>query len=176
MRRITHKPKPLILCILDGWGIAQDSPGNAITRANCENFNNLWFSFPHTFLIASGQSVGLPEGHVGDSEVGHTNLGAGRIVFQDLLRVNTAIADGSFFENEAFLKAIKHIGIYGSKIHLIGLVGLGSVHSDIEHLYALLSLLKREAVSPDRVKLHLFTDGRDSPPTSAKIYFSQLQN
>src|SRR3989344_526980 len=176
MRRITHKPKPLILCILDGWGIAQDSPGNAITRANCENFINLWFSFPHTFLIASGQSVGLPEGHVGDSEVGHTNLGAGRIVFQDLLRVNTAIADGSFFENEAFLKAIKHIGIYDSKVHLIGLVGLGSVHSDIEHLYALLSLLKREAVSPDRVKLHLFTDGRDSPPTSAKIYFSQLQN
>ena len=97
MQKIYRKPKPLILCILDGWGIAQDNPGNAITQANCTNFNGLWFSFPHTFLITSGQSVGLPQGQVGNSEVGHINLGAGRIVFQDLLRINMAIADGSFF-------------------------------------------------------------------------------
>ena len=102
MQKIYRRPKPIILCILDGWGIAQDNPGNAITQANCTNFNDLWFSFPHTFLISSGQSVGLPQGQVGNSEVGHINLGAGRIVFQDLLRINMAIADGSFFENAAF--------------------------------------------------------------------------
>jgi len=175
MLKFSQKPKPLILCILDGWGIAQDSPGNAITTANCENFNRLWFSYPHTLLVTSGQSVGLPEGQVGNSEVGHINLGSGRIVFQDLLRINASIADGTFFENKAFLKAIAHIRTFDSNIHLIGLVGLGAVHSEIEHLYALLSLLQKENISSSRVKLHLFTDGRDSPPTSAKIYINQLQ-
>jgi len=175
MQKIYRRPKPIILCILDGWGIAQDNPGNAITQANCTNFNDLWFSFPHTFLISSGQSVGLPQGQVGNSEVGHINLGAGRIVFQDLLRINMAIADGSFFENAAFLKVINHIRQYNSKINLVGLVGLGTVHSDAEHLYALLALLKRAGISASQVKLHLFTDGRDSPPTSAKIYLSDLE-
>src|SRR3990167_4709641 len=103
MLKLTTKPKPLVLCILDGWGLASDNPGNAITRAPATNFNSLWFSFPHTLLVANGQAVGLPEGQVGNSEVGHLNLGAGRIVFQALLRVNTAIADGSFYEDEAFL-------------------------------------------------------------------------
>ena len=176
MLRVTQKIKPLLLCVLDGWGIARDSPGNAITRARCKNFESLWFSFPHTFLITSGQSVGLPEGHVGDSEVGHINLGAGRIVLQDLMRINTAIANGSFFENESLIKAVEHINTYHSNIHVMGLVGLGSVHSDVEHLYALLTFLKKEGVSPNRIKLHLFTDGRDSPPTSAKIYLSQIQD
>lgn len=175
MIRLATKPKPLILCILDGWGVAQDNPGNAITRAGCSNFNNLWFSFPHTVLVANGQAVGLPEGQVGNSEVGHINLGTGRIVFQDVLRVSTAIADGSFYENEAFLKAIEHIGANSSNIHLIGLVGLGAVHSDMDHLYALLRLLQKESVPASRVKLHVFTDGRDSPPTSAKLYVSELE-
>lgn len=175
MFRITQKPKPLLLCILDGWGVSQDNQGNAITRANPTYFNNLWHLYPHTLLVASGQSVGLPEGKVGNSEVGHLNLGAGRIVLQDVLRINTAIADGTFYENEAFLKAIEHIGENGSNIHLLGLVGLSNVHSDIEHLYALLRLLQKEEVPSSRVKLHLFTDGRDSPPTSAKIYLTQLQ-
>lgn len=176
MLKVTQKPRPLVLCILDGWGVAQDSPGNAITRANCLNFNNLWFSYPHTLLVTAGQAVGLPEGQVGNSEVGHLNLGSGRIVFQDLLRISTAIADGSFFENEAFLKAAEHVGLYDSNVHLIGLVGLGSVHSDMEHLYALLSLFQREQLPPEKVKIHIFTDGRDSPPTSAKIYLAQLEN
>ena len=175
MLRITQKPHPIVLCILDGWGIAQDSPGNAITRANPVNFNNMWFSYPHALLVASGQAVGLPEGRVGNSEVGHINLGAGRVVFQDLLRVNNAIADGSFFENDAFLDAIKHINANNSNIHLMGLVGLGTVHSDVGHLFALLSLLKKSGVPALRIKLHLFTDGRDSPPTSAKSYFAQLK-
>ena len=175
MFKLTTKPKPLVLCILDGWGLASDNPGNAITRAPCTQFNSLWFSFPHTLLVANGQAVGLPEGQVGNSEVGHLNLGAGRIVFQDALRVSTAIADGSFYENEAFLKAIEHAGAHGSNIHLMGLIGLGAVHSDMDHLSALLRLLQKEEVPASRVKLHLFTDGRDSPPTSAKIYISQLE-
>ncbi len=175
MLRVTQKPKPLVLVILDGWGVSQDSPGNAITRAIPKNFNNFWFSYPHALLVASGQAVGLPEGHVGNSEVGHINLGAGRVVFQDLLRVNNAIADGTFFENEAFLSAINHINKYNSNIHLMGLVGLGAVHSDISHVYALLALLKRSKIPSSRIKLHLFTDGRDSPPTSAKIYLSELE-
>lgn len=175
MLRVTKKPTPVVLCILDGWGVSQDNPGNAITRANPANFNNMWFSYPHALLVASGQAVGLPEGHVGNSEVGHINLGAGRVVFQDLLRVNNAIADGTFFENPAFFKAIEHINKYGSNIHLIGLVGLGTVHSDVDHLYALLQLLHKNNVPSSRVKLHLFTDGRDSPPTSGESYISQLQ-
>lgn len=176
MFTITQKPKPVVLCVLDGWGVSQDSPGNAITRANAVNFNDLWFSYPHSILVASGQAVGLPEGHVGNSEVGHLNLGAGRVVFQDSLRVNNAIAEGTFFENEAFLAAIEHTKHNNSKIHLMGLVGLGAVHSDVGHLYALLSLLKKSGIPSSKVMLHLFTDGRDSPPTSAKIYLSQLQN
>lgn len=175
MLRINTKPTLLVLCILDGWGIAKDNPGNAITRAPSTNFNNLWFSYPHTLLIANGTAVGLPEGQVGNSEVGHLNLGAGRIVFQDLLRINTAIADGTFYENEAFLNAIGHVKKNSSNIHLMGLIGLGAVHSDIEHLYALLRLFKKEGIPASRIKLHLFTDGRDSPPTSAKTYISHLQ-
>ncbi len=175
MLRITQKPNPIVLCILDGWGIAQDSPGNGITRANPSNFNNMWFSYPHALLVASGQAVGLPEGHVGNSEVGHINLGAGRVVFQDLLRVNNAITDGSFFENEAFLEAVKHVVKNNSNIHLMGLVGLGTVHSDVGHLFALLQLLKKNNIPAFRIKLHLFTDGRDSPPTSAKGYIAQLK-
>src|SRR3989338_1575880 len=168
MLRLPKKPKPLVILILDGWGVAQDSVGNAITRANLKNFNDLWYSFPHATLSSAGQSVGLPEGQVGNSEVGHLNLGAGRIVFQDLLRINMSIADGTFYENESFLSAIDHAKKYDSNIHLIGLVGLGSVHSEMEHLYALLRLQKREKIPSSRVKLHLFADGRDSPPTSAK--------
>lgn len=175
MLRLIQKPKPLVLLILDGWGVAQDSAGNALTRANLKNFNNLWYSFPHATLSSAGQSVGLPEGQVGNSEVGHLNLGAGRIVFQDLLRINMSIADGTFFENEAFKSAVDHIKKNGSKIHLMGLVGLGSVHSESEHLYALLSFIARQDIAQSRVKLHLFTDGRDSPPTSARFYISELK-
>lgn len=174
MLKITSQVKPLILCILDGWAIAADNPGNAITRANPVNFNRLWFSYPHTYLTATGQAVGLPEGQVGNSEVGHLNLGAGKIVFQDVLRINLAITNGSFFENEAFLSAIDHVQKSKSNIHIMGLVGLGQVHSDTAHMLALLTLFKKAQVPPDQVKIHMFTDGRDSPPTSAKIYLTQI--
>src|SRR3990167_10103574 len=161
MFRITKKPKPLVLLILDGWGFAEAGSGNAITRASPTNFNSFWFSYPHSLLVASGQAVGLPDGIFGNSEVGHLNLGAGRVVYQDLLRVNNAIADGTFFQNDAFLDAIAHINKFSSNIHLMGLVGLGAVHSDIGHLHALLYLLKRSQVPASRIKLHFFTDGRD---------------
>lgn len=175
MLRVTQKPKPIVLCILDGWGFAEDSPGNAITKASPKNFNSLWFSYPHTLLVASGQAVGLPDGIFGNSEVGHINLGAGRVVFQDLLRLNNAIADGSFFQNEAFLQALAHINKNNSNIHLMGLVGLGAVHSEISHLYSLLTFLQRNKVPGSRIKIHLFTDGRDSPPTSSKTVLTELE-
>src|SRR3989337_667549 len=176
MLRLPKKPKPLVILILDGWGVAQDSVGNAITRANLKNFNDLWYSFPHATLSSAGQSVGLPEGQVGNSEVGHLNLGAGRVVFQDLLRINMSIADGTFFENAAFKEAVDHVKKNGSKIHLMGLFGLGSVHSEGEHLYALLSFIARQGFAQARVKLHLFTDGRDSPPTSARFYLNEIKS
>ncbi len=176
MFKLNTVPKVLVLCILDGWGVTQDNKGNAITQAHATNFNSLWFSYPHTILVANGQAVGLPEGQVGNSEVGHLNLGAGRIVFQDLLRINTAILDGSFDENPAFLKAIEHIQKNSSNIHVMGLVGLGGVHSETEHMFAILRLLKKQKIPSSRIKIHLFTDGRDSPPTSAKTYITQLQN
>src|SRR4030042_1033962 len=175
MLKLTKRPESLVILILDGWGVAQDSPGNAITHAKLPNFNSLWYSYPHAVLATAGQSVGLPEGQVGNSEVGHLNLGAGRIVFQDLLRINMSIADGTFYENEAFKMAIDHIQKYESKIHLLGLIGLGSVHSEKEHLYALLGFLNREKIPQSRIKLHLFTDGRDSPPTSARFYLDEIQ-
>lgn len=174
MFKITQKVKPIILCILDGWAIAKDYDGNAVTRAHPNNFNSLWFSFPHTYLATTGQAVGLPEGEVGNSEVGHLNLGAGKIVFQDLLRINLAIANASFFENEALLKAIEYATTHNSNIHVMGLVGLGQVHSDPQHMFAILSLLKQAQILPGRIKIHLFTDGRDSPPASAKVYLGQI--
>ena len=172
MLKITQKVKPLVLCILDGWAIAKDYPGNAITHANPANFNALWFSYPHTYLATTGQAVGLPEGQVGNSEVGHLNLGAGKIVFQDVLRINLAIANGSFFENEALISAIDHSLKNNSNIHVMGLIGSGKVHSDTHHMFAILDLIKSSNIKSSKVKIHLFTDGRDSPPTSAKIYLS----
>lgn len=175
MLRIIQKPRPLILLILDGWGFAEPGPGNAISSANPTNFNNLWFSYPHTLLVASGQAVGLPDGIFGNSEVGHINLGAGRVVFQDLLRLNNAIADGSFYQNEAFIGALNHIKKFNSNIHLMGLVGLGAVHSEIRHLYSLISFFQKNQIPGSRVKIHIFTDGRDSPPTSSKTVLGELE-
>ena len=165
--------KPVILIILDGWGIAPAGPGNAISLASLPNFNRLWASFPHGKLLASGEPVGLPHGEKGNSETGHLNLGAGRIVYQDLPRINMSIADGSFFENEAFLAAIEHVKKHNSGLHLMGLIGQGGVHSSNDHLFALLQLAANSGLK--KVYLHLFTDGRDSPPTSAISYLSQVE-
>lgn len=154
--------KKVILCIIDGWGIAPDSPGNAITQANPQTYNYLLNNFPHTQLLAAGPSVGLPEGQDGNSETGHLNLGAGRVVYQDLSLINMAIADGSFFTNRALLDTVKHINSFGSRLHLMGMIGASGVHSSNEHLFALMLFAKNQNIK--EVYLHLFTDGRDSPP------------
>jgi len=165
--------KSVILIILDGFGIASPGPGNPIYLANPTNINSFLYTYPNTTLKASGQSVGLPTGEVGNTEVGHINIGAGRVVFQDLPRINISIADGSFYKNSAFLNAIKHIKNYQGNLHLIGLVGEGVVHSSTEHLYALLFLAKEQGIK--EVFIHLITDGRDSPPKSALETVKQIE-
>jgi len=162
----------VVLIVMDGWGIAPAGPGNAISQANTGNFSAFMNAFPHTQLLAAGEAVGLPRGEAGNTETGHLNLGAGQIVYQDLPRINMAIADGSFFKNEKLLGAIKHARDNNSNLHIMGLVGAGGVHSNIEHLYALLHLAVQEKF--DRVYLHLFCDGRDSPPTAAQSYIAML--
>lgn len=166
-------PKFVLLVVLDGWGIAARNPGNAISLAETPNMNRFLASYPHTQLGASGDSVGLPHGEVGNTETGHLNLGAGRIVYQDLQRINMSIADGTFFMNQTLLGAIEYAKKNNSNLHLMGLIGAGGVHSNIEHLYALIDMAKRNNF--DRIILHLFTDGRDSPPTAAKIYIAGIR-
>ncbi len=165
--------RPVLLIVLDGWGVAPAGPGNAISQSNLPFYNYLLGNFPNGLLEASGEAVGLPRGEDGNTETGHINLGAGYVVYQDLTRINLSIADGTFFKNNAFHLAINHARKYESKIHLMGLIGAGGVHSNIEHLTALLQLMKEQGFT--RVFLHLFTDGRDSPPKSAAIYINQIQ-
>ncbi len=164
---------PLVLLILDGWGIAPDWGGNAISIASTDNFDYLWRTFPHTTLCASGECVGLPGHEAGNSEVGHLNIGAGRDLALDITRINKAIEDGSFFHNEAFLKAIHHIEATNGAIHLIGLLSDGGVHSHIKHLFALLEMLKKFGVK--KVFIHPILDGRDTPQSQALIYIEKLK-
>jgi len=165
--------RPVVLVILDGWGIGPPGPGNAISLANTPAINKLKAGFPSTQLVAAGESVGLPHGEDGNTETGHLNLGAGQIVYQDLPRINMAIADGTFFNNSAFLNTVEHIQRTKGNIHLLGLIGSGGVHSNIEHLYALIRFAKQNGVS--QVYIHLITDGRDSPPNSALTYVAQIK-
>lgn len=165
--------KFVCLVVLDGWGISAPGPGNAISLANTVNMNRFWASFPHTQLDASGEAVGLPRGEAGNTETGHLNLGAGRIVYQDLARINMSIADGAFLKNPTLLAAIEHAKKNNSNLHYLGLIGAGGVHSNLEHLYALIQLAAQQSFK--NVYLHLFTDGRDSPPTSAKTYINSVR-
>jgi 2,3-bisphosphoglycerate-independent phosphoglycerate mutase len=162
------------LIILDGWGLAPAGPGNAISQADTPVFDGLWNRYPHTTLSASGRDVGLPDGQMGNSEVGHLNLGAGSVVMQDLTRIDDAIADGSFFENPA-LKAACEAARRGprGRLHLMGLVSDGGVHSGWEHIEACIELAAQEGV-PDLV-VHGFTDGRDTPPTGGAGYVRELE-
>jgi 2,3-bisphosphoglycerate-independent phosphoglycerate mutase len=152
------------LVILDGWGCAPAGPGNAVELAETPNFDRLWRTFPHMTLKASGGAVGLPPGQMGNSEVGHLTIGSGRVLFQDLMRVNEAIEDGSFFENPALTAAFEH----GERVHLLGLVSHGGVHSHIDHLRALLRF------APEKTWIHAFTDGRDVSPHSAEHDLAEL--
>ncbi len=168
-----EKSKFVILTILDGWGLSSPSAGNAISLANIVNINRYTASYPHTQLQAAGESVGLPRGEAGNTETGHLNIGAGRIIYQDLMRINMSIADGAFNTNAALVGAIEHAQKNNSNLHLMGLVGAGGVHSNLDHLFALLKICAQKKF--DRVFLHLFTDGRDSPPTAAKIYVDRIR-
>jgi 2,3-bisphosphoglycerate-independent phosphoglycerate mutase len=161
------KPVPLVaLVILDGWGCAPAGPGNAVELARTPVFDRLWREFPHTTLQASGEAVGLPAGQMGNSEVGHLTIGSGRVIDMDLQRVNRAIRDGSFLQNEALVGAFRRARERGGDVHLLGLVSHGGVHSHLDHLQALLRLAEQEGMA-ERTWIHAFTDGRDVAPTAA---------
>ena len=165
--------KPVILIIMDGFGISDSEVGNAVKMANKPNLDILMKEYPLNYLNASGLAVGLPEGQMGNSEVGHLNLGAGRVVYQSLTRINESIKNKSFFDNEAYLDAIENVIKNDSKLHLFGLLSDGGVHSHIEHIKALVDLAKIKGVK--KTYVHAFLDGRDVPPKSAVTYIKELE-
>jgi len=160
--------KPLMLMILDGWGINPDPANNAVAQANTPNLNGYLRNFPHVQIHTSGMAVGLPDGQMGNSEVGHLNLGAGRIVYQDLTRITKSIQDGDFFSNPVLLECIAKVKASGGRLHLTGLLSDGGVHSHNTHLYALVELARQQGLH--EVFIHCLLDGRDTPPQSAAGY------
>ena len=164
----------VLLCIMDGWGISKDTDYNAVYSANTPNYDNFLKTMPNTILHADGLNVGLPEGQMGNSEVGHLNIGAGRIVYQELTRINKAIDDGTFFENPEFINAINHVKKNNSALHIYGLVSTGGVHSSLDHLLALIQLASKEGLT--KVYVHAFLDGRDTPPASACEYLQIVED
>jgi 2,3-bisphosphoglycerate-independent phosphoglycerate mutase len=166
--------KPVMLMILDGFGLTDREDGNAIKAANKPNFDRIYNDYPHTQLGASGLSVGLPEGQMGNSEVGHLNIGAGRVIYQALTRITKSIKDGDFFENPALNKAVNNALENDSTLHLMGLLSPGGVHSHTEHLKGVLKLAKNKGIQ--KVYLHAFLDGRDVPPSSAKEYIVNIES
>ena len=167
------KDKVTMLMILDGFGDNKNKDGNAIKLANTPNIDKLMKKYPNTDIFTSGLHVGLPEGQMGNSEVGHTNIGAGRIVYQELTRITKSIEDGDFFSNPEFIAAIENCKKHNSKLHILGLVSDGGVHSHNRHLYGLLEMAKRRDF--EDVYVHCFLDGRDTPPASAETYVAELQ-
>ncbi len=165
--------KPLLLMILDGWGIAPPGPCNAATEAKTPHLSQYFHDYPHTQIVCSGEDVGLPAGQMGNSEVGHMNIGSGRIIYQELTRISKAIRDGDFFKNPVLLAAMQDARDKGKALHLLGLVSDGGVHSHIEHLFALLELAKRCGLH--QVFVHAFLDGRDVGPKTALTYIQQLE-
>jgi 2,3-bisphosphoglycerate-independent phosphoglycerate mutase len=159
--------------ILDGWGCAPPGPGNAVEQADTPVFDRIWAECPHSMLKASGEAVGLPPGQMGNSEVGHLTIGSGRVLFQDLMRINQAIENGDFFEIPALVEAFERAKGRGANVHLLGLVSYGGVHSHMDHLRALLELARRQGME-DRTWIHAFTDGRDVSPTSAVSDLAEL--
>jgi 2,3-bisphosphoglycerate-independent phosphoglycerate mutase len=165
------RPRPFVLTIMDGWGQNPDPKNNAVAMARKPNFERLWREFPHTTIRTDGPFVGLPEGQMGNSEVGHLNIGAGRIVKMDVTRIDDLIASGEFFSHPSLKQAMAHAR--ARQLHLLGLVSPGGVHSHTNHLYALLEMARREGV--ERVFVHCFTDGRDEPPESGAGYIEELR-
>ncbi|HEX4459090.1 MAG TPA: 2,3-bisphosphoglycerate-independent phosphoglycerate mutase [Polyangia bacterium] len=170
---MTKPIKRTVLVVLDGFGERADRSGNAVRLAQTPSFDRLYREYPHTLVNTSGLAVGLPEGQMGNSEVGHMNMGSGRIVYQDLTRINKSISDGDFFENGALVGAIDSAKARGKALHLLGLTSPGGVHSSLEHAYAILELCKRRGL--DKVYWHAFTDGRDTPPKSAAATLREIE-
>jgi len=168
-----NEGRKAMLIVLDGWGINPDPQVSAIEAARTPFMDKLWKEYPHATLRTEGLNVGLPEGQMGNSEVGHMNLGAGRIVYQDLVKINKAIDEGTFFENETLKKAFEYANKHGKKVHLLGLVSDGGVHSHIKHLYALIDMAEKYGVP---VYIHAFTDGRDVDPHSGIGFLRELQD
>ncbi len=168
-----HKYRPIVLLIMDGFGLTDSDYFNAVRAARKPNFDRYWEHYPHTQLGASGLSVGLPEGQMGNSEVGHLNFGAGRIVYQEVTRIDKSIKDGDFFTNKAFLEAISRAKQTGKSLHLLGLLSDGCVHSSEKHLYALLKLARSQNL--DRVFIHAFLDGRDTSPFAGADFVAELE-
>ena len=166
-------PKPVALIILDGWGYREEVADNAVAAAQTQCFDRLWAENPHALLEASGLAVGLPEGQMGNSEIGHTTIGAGTVIDTDLVRISKAVGDGTFAENPALCELFAHVKAHGSTLHVLGLVSPGGIHSHSDHLYAILRAAKMAGVT--RLAIHAFTDGRDAPPRSAAGYLRHLE-
>jgi 2,3-bisphosphoglycerate-independent phosphoglycerate mutase len=169
-----QRPRPVVLCVLDGFGLNDDPRRNALLAAHMPTWRRLTAEWPTCRLEASGEAVGLPAGQMGNSEVGHLNLGAGFPVMQDLPRITRAIEDGSFFDNAVLRAAADHALSRGTRLHLLGLIGPGGVHAVDGHIEAMVELAARAGLPPDQVLLHAFTDGRDTPPRSADVYLPGL--
>jgi len=171
---MSQQPRPVVLMILDGWGLRDECNDNAVCQASTPHLDSLFKECAATQIGASGMDVGLPDGQMGNSEVGHLNLGAGRIVYQDLTRISKSIADGDFFSNPALSDAVQSVKADGKALHLMGLLSDGGVHSHNTHLYALLELARREGL--EKVYVHALLDGRDTPPRSGADYLAQLED
>jgi 2,3-bisphosphoglycerate-independent phosphoglycerate mutase len=161
------KNKQVVLIVLDGWGYREDTKDNAVAAAKTPIFDSIWNEYPHTLLEASGLAVGLPEGQMGNSEIGHTTIGAGKPMDTDLVRIKKAITTGDYDVNPAFLQLFKHVKENNSTLHVQGLLGEGGVHSHSDHLFAFIKAAKKAGI--EKVAIHVFTDGRDTPPQSATI-------
>lgn len=170
---MTSAKKPLVLMILDGWGYRESSESNAIAQANTPVMDQLWQDYPHTLISGSGMDVGLPDGQMGNSEVGHVNLGSGRVVYQDFTRVTKAITDGDFYHNEVLVDAVQQAVAVDGAVHVMGLLSPGGVHSHEAHILAMLELARQEGAK--RIYLHAFLDGRDTPPRSAAASLEKVQ-
>lgn len=175
MRNKPLTRKPIILCIMDGYGLRKENHGNAINQAKKPNLDAMFANYPFTSIEASGLAVGLPEGQMGNSEVGHLNMGAGRTVYQSLTLISKAVEDGTFFTNEHYIYAIENAKKNGGKLHIMALTSDGGVHSHIKHICAMIKLAKMHGIQPDQLCYHAFLDGRDVPPQSACDYLDQIQ-
>ena len=165
--------KQAVLIVLDGWGYREELPNNAVAAAQTPNFDRYWNNYPHTLLCASGLAVGLPEGQMGNSEIGHTTIGAGKIIDTDLVKIEKAIKSGEFAKNPSFVALFDHVKKHNSVLHIMGLLSDGGVHSHQDHLTAFLKAAKEAGVI--NVAVHVFADGRDTAPQSAVTYLTELE-